>query len=125
MEVYGIKPIDSGITYGANQPSEQVAGQTAANLGGKQDQGQVKEKFQEKKDLTRQEIDEATDEMNSIVKALDTDLQFKLHEKTKELMVQVVDIKSGEVLKEFPPHELLDTKAKIRDFVGALLDKKA
>jgi flagellar protein FlaG len=65
-----------------------------------------------------------TQEMNKFLQLLDADLQFILHEGTKQLMVQVVDTKDQKVLKEFPPHELLDTMAKIRDYVGLLLDKK-
>ncbi|MPN54839.1 hypothetical protein SDC9_202516 [bioreactor metagenome] len=56
---------------------------------------------------------------------INSDIQFQLHEKTKQLIVQVVDMRDGKVLKEFPPHELLDTMAKIQEYVGLLLDKKA
>ncbi|HWQ89284.1 MAG TPA: flagellar protein FlaG [Desulfitobacteriaceae bacterium] len=65
-----------------------------------------------------------TQEMNKFMQLLDADLKFVLHEGTKQLMVQVVDTREQKVLKEFPPHELLDTMAKIRDYVGLLLDKK-
>jgi flagellar protein FlaG len=59
------------------------------------------------------------------MEALNADLQFVLHEKTNRMMVKIVDIKTQKVLKEFPPHELLDTLAAISEYVGALLDKKA
>jgi len=65
-----------------------------------------------------------TQEMNKFLQLLDSDLQIVLHEGTKQLMVQVVDAREQKVLKEFPPHEFLDTMAKIRDYVGLLLDKK-
>ena len=39
-------------------------------------------------------------------------------------MDQVVDAKDQRVIKEFLPHELLDTLAAISDYVGILLDKK-
>ena len=40
-------------------------------------------------------------------------------------MVQVVDAKSDKVLSENTrPHELLDTVAKISEYVGSLLDKR-
>lgn len=121
MEVYGIKAGDSGVVNGVGTVSQEHSAKQPDN---KQDQGQVTEKPQGKKDLNLEEATQVTDEMNSIVQALNTRIQFQLHDKMKQLMVQVVDIKDGKVLKEFPPHELLDVMAKIREYVGSLIDKK-
>ncbi|CQR70453.1 flagellar protein FlaG [Sporomusa ovata DSM 2662] len=66
-----------------------------------------------------------TNDMNKIIELFTADLKFVLHDKTKRLMVQLIDIKEQKVLKEFPPHQLLDTLAAIREYVGVLLDKKA
>jgi len=71
-----------------------------------------------------QELTQKTEAMNKFVNAMETNIQFKLHEGTNQLMVQVVDQDSNKVLKEFPPSEFLDTIAAIRDYVGILLDKK-
>lgn len=75
--------------------------------------------------LSRDEAAQVTDKMNKLMQLINTDLQFSLHEKTKRLIVQMVDKRDGTVLKEFPPHELLDTIANIQEYVGMLLDKKA
>ena len=75
--------------------------------------------------LNRDEAEQVTDKMNKLMQLMNTDLQFSLHEKTKRLIVQMVDKRDGTVLKEFPPHELLDTIANIQEYVGILLDKKA
>ncbi|QDR81942.1 flagellar protein FlaG [Sporomusa termitida] len=73
----------------------------------------------------RKKLEEMSAEMTKFMQLANSDLQFELHEGTQQLIVQVVDIKTNTVLKEFPPHEFLDTIAKIREFVGFLLDKKA
>lgn len=65
-----------------------------------------------------------TNAMNKFVEAINSNIRFTVHERTKELMVQVVDQINNRVLKEFPPHEFLDTAAAIRSYVGILLDKK-
>lgn len=75
--------------------------------------------------LNRDDAEQVTDRMNKLMELMNTDLQFSLHEKTKRLIVQMVDKRDGTVLKEFPPHELLDTIANIQEYVGMLLDKKA
>lgn len=74
--------------------------------------------------LSHDDVKNITQELNKFLELINTDLQFDVHEETKQLIVQVVDTKNQKILKEFPPHELLDTIAKIRDYVGILLDKK-
>lgn len=85
-------------------------------------QSQSEEKGKEK--LTHEDVNQLTDHLNKFMKTINTDLQFEVHEETKRLMVRFVDQKDHRVIKEFPPHELLDTLAAIRDYVGVLLDKK-
>lgn len=75
--------------------------------------------------MSRDELSKVTEEMNKSMQYLNVGIKFLLHEKTQTLMVQIVDVTDNTVLKEFPPHEMLDTKAKIREYIGILLDKKA
>lgn len=79
---------------------------------------------QENKKLPKEDVQKIADGLNDFMASINTDIKFVLHQKMKELMVQVVDTKTHKVLREAPPKELLDTLARIRDFVGALLDKK-
>lgn len=78
----------------------------------------------EGKELSLEDVTQITEGLNKFMSVIDTDLQFKIHEGTNRLMVQFVDRKDHRVIKEFPPHELLDTLAAIRSYVGVLLDKK-
>ena len=71
-----------------------------------------------------EEMRQTVDALNGFLKANESHIQFALHEKMKQLMVQVIDDRTQEVIKTFPPKELLDLAAKIRELVGALLDKK-
>jgi len=87
--------------------------------------GDIKQQKAEEKDISQEEIEETTGSLNKIMQLMNADLQFVLHEKTQRFMVQLVDVKEHKVLKEFPPHELLDTIAAIKDYVGILLDEKA
>ncbi|WP_434133577.1 flagellar protein FlaG [Sporomusa sphaeroides] len=72
-----------------------------------------------------QDIAKPTEDLNKIMQLVNADLKFEIHEKTQRLMVRLVDTKTDKVLKEFPPHELLDTLGAIREYIGILLDKKA
>lgn len=75
-------------------------------------------------EFTNDEIGQVTNELNKFMDRINTDLKFEIHEKTNRVIVQVVDSKDQRVIKEFPPHELLDTLAAISDYIGVLLDKK-
>lgn len=116
---FGIKPVnhaaggqDEDTVKSGNTDKSGQGTAAEADAAGKPQQG------------TR-DIEAISQEMNKFMELLNADIRFTIHEKTGKLMVQVVDIKKDKVLKEFPPHEMLDTMAKIRDYVGLLLDKKA
>lgn len=74
--------------------------------------------------LTKEELAKISSEMTKFMQLVNSDIQFQVHDATKQLIVQVVDTRDGTILKEFPPHEMLDTIAKIKEYVGILLDKK-
>ena len=75
--------------------------------------------------LTKEDLETVAADLSDFMQSLNTDIEFSIHEKSGRMMVKVVDTKTQDVLKEFPPEELLDTIGAIRDYVGALLDKKA
>jgi len=77
------------------------------------------------KKLNEKELEKISKEMSKFMQLINSDIQFQVHSETKKLIVQVVDTRDGTVIKEFPPHEMLDTMAKIKEYVGFLLDKKA
>ena len=137
MELNILKPPVIPVTYGT--PSAPASDTTAASAGtkttadpnmpaeikqvtSKDSTGTMKES---RNALTQEEMGQVTDNLNKFMAAIDTDLRFQMHEKLERLMVQVVSRKDQRVIKEIPSHELLDTLAAIRDYIGVLLDKKA
>jgi flagellar protein FlaG len=63
------------------------------------------------------------EEANAHMQLVNQGLRFQVHEGTSQLLVQVVDRISGEVLRELPPHEFLDLVVRMREMVGAFLDE--
>lgn len=88
----------------------------------------IKESLQEKLKSNEKELEEevkdSVKDVNEIVKKVKEGLSFQIHEDTDELMVQVVDLKTEEVIKELPPEEMLDLKARIHEMVGILINEK-
>lgn len=110
-------------TNSTTQPVVGVPTKESGDIGNKLLTASTDDKAKNKpvnlKDLTQM-----TEAMNRFVQAMDATIHFKVHEKSNQLMVQVVDQTNNKVLKEFPSSEFLDTMAAIRDYVGILLDKK-
>lgn len=118
MELSNIKFSGTSSTYSSTNTS------TATFNQGQSSDKAVEVYSTNQQDGETENLKESMNEMNKAMEALNSNIQFTWHEKTGRLIVQVVDIKKGEVLKEFPPHEFLDTMAKIRDYIGMILDIK-
>ena len=74
--------------------------------------------------FTPQEIEQTVQQLNQTSEAFNISLRFKLHDETDRVMVQVVDTKANEVIKEIPPENLLRLAAQIQNMIGLLLDTK-
>lgn len=79
----------------------------------------------EKSQWLPEELEKEVDEMNKGMEAFNTTLTFKVHKETGTLMVRFIDKETDEVVKEYPPEDFLDMKAKIREYIGMILDEKA
>ncbi|SJZ43409.1 flagellar protein FlaG [Selenihalanaerobacter shriftii] len=78
----------------------------------------------EKKDPNKKDIKEGVDKLNEAVQTFHEELEFKLHKKSKRMMVKIVNTQNHEVIKEIPPKETLDMLGKIKEMVGLIIDKK-
>lgn len=54
----------------------------------------------------------------------DSEAVFGIHEKTNRITIKIVDKKTKEVIREFPPEETLDMIAKAWELAGILVDEK-
>ncbi|MBO5032920.1 MAG: flagellar protein FlaG [Lachnospiraceae bacterium] len=53
-----------------------------------------------------------------------SEVKFGIHEKTDRVTIKLVDKKTKEVIKEFPPEKTLDMIAKCMELAGMLVDEK-
>jgi len=86
--------------------------------------GSLQEELKQSQKELEEEVRDSVKDVNEIVKKVKEGLSFQIHEDTEELMVQVVDKNTDEVIKELPPEEMLDLKARIQEMVGILIDEK-
>jgi flagellar protein FlaG len=74
--------------------------------------------------INQQELSSSIDRANKLLFKNNTHLKFQIHQKTKEVMVKIINDESGEVLKEIPPEKMLDMVAKLWEIAGILVDEK-
>lgn len=94
-----------------------------ATDGNKAGKNQVDQKNQRK--LNKDDVNEITKALNQFMRNINCDLEFKYYEKIDQLSVKLVDQKSNEVIKEFPPEDIMKAMIKTKEWIGVLLDKKA
>lgn len=52
-------------------------------------------------------------------------LNFKIHKETGEVVVKVLNEKTGEVIRQLPPDDVLKLREKLEDLKGVLFDGKS
>lgn len=76
----------------------------------------------EKKTAENEKIKKAIENMKAQLP--NSEIKFGIHEKTDRVTIKLVDKKTEEVIKEFPPEKTLDMIAKCMELAGVLVDEK-
>lgn len=63
-------------------------------------------------------VKRAIDQGNTLLQAVKRNLQFKVDDATKEMVVKIVDSNSGEVVKQIPSEEMLDFVKRMQELEG-------
>ena len=69
-------------------------------------------------------IDEALEKANRIIMGSDRKFEITFHEKTKEVMVRVVDSQTNQTIREIPPKKIVDIVVSLCEMAGIIFDKK-
>jgi len=86
------------------------------NINADWQQGSVK--------LNDSTVIDAIEKANKAIVISGRQLEFSIHEKTKEIMVKVIDTETKEVIREIPPEKILDMVACILEMAGILVDER-
>ncbi|MFZ5988721.1 MAG: flagellar protein FlaG [Bacillota bacterium] len=66
----------------------------------------------------------AIEKANKAITGANRQFEFSIHEKTKEIMVKVIDTNTREVIREIPPEKILDMVAKMWEMAGIMVDER-
>ncbi|MBR0061336.1 MAG: flagellar protein FlaG [Selenomonadaceae bacterium] len=73
--------------------------------------------------MSEESVSEMTDTFNELMDKINCDVEFKYNKKVNMLNVKMIDKESGEVIKEFPPEEMIENMIKAKDWLGAFIDR--
>lgn len=106
----------------SNRGSEALQpGSKTGDSVGRQSQVQANE---EKGVIDEAEVIRAIEHANKSLEGVYTQFEFSIHEKTREIMVKVIDRETGDVIREIPPEKILDIVAKMWELAGILIDER-
>ena len=70
------------------------------------------------------QIKKAVEEINKSVSGNHSEAIFGIHDATNRVTIKIVDKKTKEVIKEYPPEKTLDMIAKVWEMAGIMVDEK-
>lgn len=72
-----------------------------------------------------EDMQRVAENLSKTAQIFNVQAKFSVHKATKEIMVKIVDTRTGQVLREIPPEKMLDLAAAMRELLGLVVDKKA
>ena len=100
--------------------TKEASGDTSGEAGS-QSQAQLAAQKQNEKNM---QLKKAVDDINKRAVNDQSEAVFGIHEKTNRITIKIIDKKTKEVIKEFPPEKTLDMIAKVWEMAGLMVDEK-
>ncbi len=74
-------------------------------------------------EFTEETVSDMTAKLNELMSKINCDLRFSYNKEVDMMSVKMMDKKNGEVIKEYPPEELIESMVKAKEWIGAFLDR--
>jgi len=108
------KPTDERPVSGVKEdPTTKLVGSPPVSASGQQ---QSKDDKSQKPSL--EAVQKAADQGNSLMQFVQRNLQFRVDDSTKEVVVKIVDSQSGDVVRQIPSEEMLAFIRRMQELDG-------
>ena len=97
--------------------TKETSGDSTGNTG---NQAQAQQQQMDK----NAQIRKAVNDINKSAAGDQSEAIFGIHDKTNRVTIKIVDKKTKEVIKEFPPEKTLDMIAKVWEMAGIMVDER-
>ena len=125
--------VDVGSKASSSENAIKAGTSSAKDIEKLQDEWNAKPNFgqeEEEKEIEIPPMDEdavsnMTDELNELMDKINCNLEFKYNKDVDVMSVKMIDKATEEVIKEFPPEEMVKNMVKAKEWIGAFLDRNA
>lgn len=69
-------------------------------------------------------LNKEIDKVNNQLEALNHSLRMKFSEEAEQFYVEVIDVRTNEVIDSIPGKHMIDLAAKLKDMIGFFIDEK-
>ena len=116
----------------AQQPAAVDLRPSAVKVPTIQDRQAAKEEEQKKQEqegrlepgtMSESSVSEMTETFNELMDKINCNLEFNYNKEVDMFNVKMIDKETKEVIKEFPPEEMIENMIKAKDWLGAFIDK--
>lgn len=80
---------------------------------------------QQQQKMDAEAVSNLTQELNKLMREINCNIEFQYSQEVNLMTVRMVDKETKEVLREYPPEDMIEGMIKARDWLGAFLDKDA
>lgn len=100
-------------------------GQTKVNVVKEQPQPKMREEENPGlvANLTKENVKDIADTLNSAAKSLNTKVSFSVHEKTNRIIMKITDVQTGDVVREIPPKEMIRLLEHMHELIGMFVNE--
>ncbi|MGB9755731.1 MAG: flagellar protein FlaG [Desulfurella sp.] len=74
--------------------------------------------------ISKQDVKNLVKKLNDSIGTLNDSVKFSYSEDAKALVVKVVDSKTGQVIRQIPPEELIKLEANLTQSIGIIFNKE-
>ncbi|NMB17681.1 MAG: flagellar protein FlaG [Firmicutes bacterium] len=79
--------------------------------------------LEEQEEINPTDLDNAVEAVQKVSLIFDRKLEFSIHEDTNRVIVKVINMETGEVIREIPPEKIVELVAKMDSYLGLLIDE--
>ena len=81
--------------------------------------------YKDQTKLSQEELKELSKALNHFLSLFNLETKLVYNKDAGQVVVQVIDQRTNEVIKQIPPEELLEVAKRIHEFIGIFLKTKA
>ncbi len=114
QDVQGSLPgVQSAQRVQGDRSREQPKGDAVAASKSSEEAAAEKEKEIQRVDLTPEELKREVKQLNQLLGG-NRSLQFRVNEETEKIRIEIVDTRSGKVIRTVPPSEIKNVESRLR-----------